>query len=397
MHVIPEDDLAKVLRSAVDKAKSRLWIASPYIGGWPGNVRRILGTTWQSSVGDVRLLTDIGADGWRLSTLQQLGRRGVVKSLPGLHAKVYVVDGTVFVGSANLTGTAFSRRHEALVRLTGAAAEEAAAQFDRWWLKGTAVDVDTLTDPLPKPGAADPDEAGAGKTLPLLRALPADVADEAVPGAAYGDYGNFLLCYRELVRLYEASQRPRVWKHMPLNLEVDAFLDFLFHRKPSMSQPFLEETPRVLSDARRKSEMRKWVPLFAERARRGDWSDAERLSSMKTVQRVLRKSQKAGVTRENFAELLGSLNSMNSYQINLSKAISPDNNSLKSIRAAVTLLGDKAKPVQFRLAQADRMLFGVSKSALQEIVGFYEPDLYPLRNQNTNAGLRFFGYDVRVN
>ena len=36
----------------------------------------------------------------------------------------------------------------------------------------------------------------------------------------------------------------------------------------------------------------------------------------------------------------------------------------------------------------------VGKSAIQETLGYYDPDTYPIRNANTNAGLRFLGYNV---
>jgi len=41
-------------------------------------------------------------------------------------------------------------------------------------------------------------------------------------------------------------------------------------------------------------------------------------------------------------------------------------------------------------------LFGFGKSATQETLGYYDPDNFPLRNVNTDAGLRFLGYDVKI-
>ncbi|HEX4137934.1 MAG TPA: hypothetical protein VHY84_25215 [Bryobacteraceae bacterium] len=39
-------------------------------------------------------------------------------------------------------------------------------------------------------------------------------------------------------------------------------------------------------------------------------------------------------------------------------------------------------------------LHGFGRSAIQETMGYYFPTDFPLRNQNVNAGLRFFGYRV---
>ena len=45
---------------------------------------------------------------FRLNTLQQFFRRGEVKTLRGLHGKLYIADDFVLATSANLTGIAFS-------------------------------------------------------------------------------------------------------------------------------------------------------------------------------------------------------------------------------------------------------------------------------------------------
>jgi hypothetical protein len=35
-------------------------------------------------------------------------------------------------------------------------------------------------------------------------------------------------------------------------------------------------------------------------------------------------------------------------------------------------------------------------SSINEILGFTNPDKYPLINKNSNCGLRFFGYQVKA-
>jgi hypothetical protein len=41
-------------------------------------------------------------------------------------------------------------------------------------------------------------------------------------------------------------------------------------------------------------------------------------------------------------------------------------------------------------------LHGFGRSAIQETMGYYFPKEFPLRNQNVDSGLRFFGYNVPV-
>jgi len=87
---------------------------------------------------------------------------------------------------------------------------------------------------------------------------------------------------------------------------------------------------------------------------------------------------------------------MTSYPVNIAKVVNPHNNDLDDIHQALRLLIDEEIPLQRRIAECSQRIFGLSKATVQELVGFYSRGKYPLRNKNTNCGLRFFGYDVRV-
>jgi phosphatidylserine/phosphatidylglycerophosphate/cardiolipin synthase-like enzyme len=105
------DTAAALFRSA----RKRIWIATPYIGGWI-SVQRIMGTKW---IGDlrieIRILADI-SDTTALDreTIKAFQKRAEIRSLEGLHAKSYIIDNTILITSANLTGTAFQSRWEIL-------------------------------------------------------------------------------------------------------------------------------------------------------------------------------------------------------------------------------------------------------------------------------------------
>lgn len=376
-----------------DAARSRLWIASPYVGAWPRNVRRIVGTQWQSSVRDARLLTDIDAKGYRVSTLQQFGRRGAVASLRGLHAKVYIADDEAIVTSANLTGTAFGRRHEAGVRLSGPDVVAVATVFEEWWTVGEIIDVDVLEDP--PHNAGEPGEP-AGPPLKKLHELPPDTSDAPLPGTDYGDYARFLECYRELAGIYESVQR--LWR-IPLFLEVDAFLDYLYHLEPHCpSKAYVRKEARPISGERRAALVKRWASRFSTDIVAGRWDDNGRWRSerSKEVRRLLDKNAETGISRAEFEQLLMQLNAMRSYQVNVAKAVNSANNKLPLIQRVLRDLIQPTVSVPQRIAAAERALFAVSRSSIQELIGFYQPKNYPLRNRNTNAGLRFLGWDVRV-
>src|SRR5215471_1343685 len=122
MQVLSGRNLSRTLRSACDSAQQRLWIASPYVGGWQ-EVRRIVGRNWwdDTRIG-IRLLTDGKEGGLNRTTAQRFDQRGDIRDLRGLHAKLYIVDDSVLLTSANLTGAGFAKRYETGIWLTGSSA-----------------------------------------------------------------------------------------------------------------------------------------------------------------------------------------------------------------------------------------------------------------------------------
>ena len=80
------------LRALADSVERRLWIASPYIESWRA-VKKILGSAWQKV--DVRLLTDKESGILAKDTIEHFAIHRPIKSLKGLHAKLYIVDDSV--------------------------------------------------------------------------------------------------------------------------------------------------------------------------------------------------------------------------------------------------------------------------------------------------------------
>ncbi len=395
MEIVEGKDLVTALRSAVDLARDRLWMASPYIGGWPGNVRRIIGTHWQQSVKDVRLLTDVDERGFRLNTLKQFFRRGSVRTLAGLHAKLYIADDFVLLTSANLTGTAFSKRYEAGIVLTGRHADHTASLFQQWWKLAHPVLEEQLSEPRVRP--IEPGESNR-PPLPMLVPLPPDVEDEPLPSDSFGDYDAFLTYYEDLATTYKSVQR--LWSKTPLYFEIDGFLNFLYHDAPGRpSNGYEKKAPRNLTTEQRRQQIRTFAARFAGAYAKdniGKDSPTRRSHHAKVVRQLLQRNLRRGLTRSEIKELLGQLNSMRSYPVNIAKVVNPHNNTLGELRAMLREIVDESVPLQRRMANCSRRVFGISKASIQELVGFYYAGKYPLRNLNTNCGLRFFGYHVRI-
>ena len=394
--VIEGKELVDRLRIAIDASKERLWISSPFIGGWPRSVRRIMGTKWQSKVGDIRLLTDVEAGAYRLNTMQQFLRRGRVKSLLGLHGKIYIADDVVLLTSANLTGTAFSKRYESGIFLAGQPARDAVALFKSWWRQGKSVHEEHLKDKRRTKNGdpGDPD----GNVLVQRTPLPPDAKDASLPSDTFGDYDTFLECFQNLASIYKKS--PRAWLKSELYFELDGFLNFLYWHAPGRpSRKYSRKRPETLSDAQRRAKIAKYATAFRH-ACTGDSQSADsstwRTDSSRSVRRLLKKNVLHGLTRSEIKDLLRYTNSMSSYALNIRKVVNPRNNKLEEIRETLRELVNEERPIQPRMADCSRRVFGLGSSTIQELVGFYYPGKYPLRNKNTNCGLRFFGYEVRV-
>jgi phosphatidylserine/phosphatidylglycerophosphate/cardiolipin synthase-like enzyme len=120
------------------------------------------------------LLTDREAGDLNGATVQRLAQRGPVRSLRGLHGKVYIVDDLVLLTSANLTRTAFSKRYEVGVWLRGSLALEAIKQYEKWWedIRSGQLKPEDLAQ-IVKNRRADAGE-DEGSPLVVLNSLPND-------------------------------------------------------------------------------------------------------------------------------------------------------------------------------------------------------------------------------
>ncbi len=136
MNIATAQELSHGLRELARNVRQRLWVASPFVGGWNATTR-LIDTRWQSCLAiQVRMLTDIGNKGWLDSiTVRTIAARGEVKHLRGLHAKVYIIDDQALVTSANLTRTAFEKRDEIGVFLSGSESQRVIDIYEQWWKK----------------------------------------------------------------------------------------------------------------------------------------------------------------------------------------------------------------------------------------------------------------------
>jgi hypothetical protein len=378
-----------------DQIKKRLWIASPYVGSWPA-VRSILGTRWRDDADIViRILTDSSehASNLNYETMTQFTARRAVRILRGIHAKIYVVDDVAVLTSANLTRTAFVKRHEAGLFLDASESRSLIALFEKWWERESE-DVPgdfllKLAGRSQKTGGEEP----SGKALPDRWKLPPDPGGSRTRTAArFGDYASFLDVYRAFARMYERF--PRIWPQLPLYLETDGFLDYVFHRaEGTPSKAYRAGRPRPLKDSERAGDIAKYRKLYARSASAEDkkW----RTAGWKTVRTLLGRDRIKRLTRADLKRVVAYFNSFNSVAIARKKFLNPKNNSISSIRKAWGDLLYGSDALEARMISCKARLHFFGPSSICEMLGWFDPKRYPIRNANSNAGLRFFGYQLR--
>lgn len=392
MDVYSGQRLLDVLSAACRHVKKRLWIASPYIGSWR-SVRCILGREWWDDKNvEVRLLTDesCAPNG---DTLKRFEQRGTIRHLSGLHAKLYIVDDSALLSSANLTDTAFTRRYEAGLVLGGAQAQSAISLYETWFTLPTVRLFDwSVLDYLVhknRTGGEDTSEA-----LPQLHKLPSDPGDFGGHALTniFLDYERFLSSYRNLRDIYISEGR--IWPRLPINLEIDSFLDFLYrHDANRPSQPFAKQPPRTLTQFRRAQEVEHWASRFKVWAEQNKEDGIWKLENANLVRRYLDPAYIDSISRAEIQQVVGVLNSMNDRR-QLNRFLNAKQNTTVLIRSAwKTLLHDPG-PLTQRMSLCAGRLFSFKRSSTQELLAHYDPKSYPIRNLPVNAGLRFLGFDV---
>src|SRR5882762_10146231 len=134
MKIATDKRLSTELRAMAHGVHRRLWISSPYVGGWSAT-KCLLDIVWRENHKvDVRLLTDIKNECWlNPDTIEQFRACGAIKHLRGLHAKLFIVDDQALLTSANLTRRAFTQRCEIGTFLDKAEATQVIKIFDNWW------------------------------------------------------------------------------------------------------------------------------------------------------------------------------------------------------------------------------------------------------------------------
>lgn len=378
--ILSGQSLVDTLREHCDQAKERIWIASPYIGTFK-DVQKIIGGNWMRTHIDFRVLTDVESGFIRHDTYTGFiaSPNTEIRSLLSLHAKIYLIDDWCLLTSANLTGMAFSARHEVGQVVSGP--EQVVKLFDQWWKKAQAVS--SVPKSLPK-SLADREDLPKPKRLYNLPQYTSGASDQFLKKCDQ---------FKEFASLYESvtgRNQQMVSDGFTLYEEVDYFFNYLYHDHPY--QPSKEYTKEVRSLSRRrvKQEILRYFELMSMsyESEEEQW----RLDRRNRIRELLPFKAGRSPRKEKIEEVLDCLHCLHSYGWHKPKIL--DENDPRSIASAWNRL-IQAPSINSQLIEeviGEIKHFGMSSAC--ELIAWYYPEKYPMINLNSESGMRFFGYTI---
>ena len=378
--ILSGQSLVDTLREHCDQATKRIWIASPYIGSFK-DVQKIIGGNWMRSHIDFRVLTDVESGFIRHDTYTGFiaSPHTEIRSLFNLHAKIYLIDDWCLLTSANLTGMAFSARHEVGQVVSGP--EQVVKLFDQWWKKAQAVS--SVPKSLPK-SLADREDLPKPKRLYKLPQYTSGASDQFLK-----KYDQF----KEFASLYESvtgRNQQMVSNGFTLYEEVDYFFNFLYHRHPDKPSKEYTKEVRSLSRRRVKQEILRYFELMSMsyESEEEQW----RLDRRNRIRELLPFKAGRSPRKEKIEEVLDCLHCLHSYGWHKPKIL--DENDPRSIAMAWNRL-IQAPSINSQLIEeviGEIKHFGMSSAC--ELIAWYYPEKYPMINRNSESGMRFFGYTI---
>ena len=380
MELLTEQRQIDVLREKCNHAKHRIWIASPYIGVLK-DIRKIIGGRWLLPSVDCRILTDIDLGFIRPDTFDEFIQNQVeIRSLNSIHAKIYIVDDWCLVTSANLTGAAFLGRYE--MGFATNDVKEVELTFKRWWSKATVVF--TLSK-KPKKSLVDYQDGHLFKRK--FKAQPYVSVRQDKYDAKCEQYREFAQLYVQLT----GRNQQMVNDGFTLLQEIDYLFNFLYHEYKGKSAKGQKVTVQRSASQRKKiitTYFKKMCNYYVDNPQL--W----RLDRARKIRRILSPKNINQLEWEEAKEVIKCLHCLSSYPINRTKFLNPKNNSINTIRDCWNKLLHTGDIDWAKIKYVNDSLRNFGLSSIYELIGWYYPDKYPLMNNNSDCGMRFFGYTI---
>lgn len=328
---------------------------------------------------DFRVLTDVESGFIRHDTYTGFiaSPNTEIRSLFNLHAKIYLIDDWCLLTSANLTGIAFSARHEVGQVVSGL--EQVVKLFDQWWKKAQAVS--SVPKSLPK-SLADREDLPKPKRLYKLPQYTSGAGDQFLKKCDQ---------FKEFASLYESvtgRNQQMVSDGFTLYEEVDYFFNYLYHDHPDKPSKEYTKEVRSLTSREVKQEICRYFKIMSYEPGSGLW----RLERRDRIREILPFKAGSSPRKEKIEEVLDCLHCLHSYGWH--KPIILAENDPRSIARAWNRL-IQAPSINSQLIEeviGEIKHFGMSSTC--ELIAWYYPEKYPMINRNSESGMRFFGFDI---
>lgn len=380
------DSLAKTLRSHCDSVKHRIWICTPFIGGIK-DILRIIGGSWKRSDIDFRVITDIETGFIRQDTFDEFieNHPNSIRTLKSLHAKIYIVDDWCLVSSANLTGTAFSKRYE--IGTDDVNISEVETFFNSLW-ENKKTQLVTSWSKGKKQSQIEFEDGGVG--YDKLTNLP-------TYSAGMGKMDKYLAqCskYKTFAKNYEKFTgrcRDMVDDGFALLQEVDYLFNYLEH-VVCVSKELTKVQQRT--ESTRISLIKKYFKEISTHYEQNRNYELRRINSTKLVKKLTSPSRIKTISAREVRTVLDTFNCFGlgtDMHGHASKFISE--NSLDDIRSHWDALLNHGDITGEKVYEC-RKLRHCGDSSISELIAWRFPDKYPIMNTCSKKGLWFFGVDV---
>ena len=379
--------LASTLRAHCDNAEHRIWICSPFIGGGK-DILRIIGGSWRRSDIDFKVITDIETGFIRQDTFDEFNSNHPrsIKSLKGLHAKVYIVDDWCLVSSANLTGTAFSKRYEigtddvSLVEVESfykALWDNKKSEVVESWRKGKKQSQIEFED-----GPVSYDRL---TSLPTYSAETDKMDKYLAQCSRYIDFAN-------IYSTVTGRCQDMVSDGFTLLQEVDYLFNYLEHESEACVSKDLKKVQRRENSFQR-ALIKKYFKEMSQHYKQDREHALRRVRNAKLVKKFTSPSRIMALSKEEVRQVLDTFNCFGlgtDMHGHASKFI--EENKLDDIRSHWDNLLNKGDITATKVKECcDLRHFG--DSSVSELIAWRFPDDYPIMNTCSKKGLWFFGIE----
>lgn len=378
--------LAKTLRVHCDNAKYRIWICTPFIGRRK-DVLRIIGGSWKRNDIDFRIITDIETGFIQHDTFNEFvnNQPNSIRSLKSLHAKVYIIDDWCLISSANLTGTAFSKRYE--IGTDDVCISNVEAFFNSLW-ENKKTKLVTSWSKVKKQSQIEFEDGSVGyDKLTNLPTYSAEMGKMDKYLAQCSKYKNFAWTYEKIT----SRCRDMIDDGFTLLQEVDYLFDYLEH-VACVSKGLVKVQRRT--EYTRVSLIKRYFNEISEYYKHNRDNGFRRVNSSNLVKKLTSPSRIKTISVKDVRAVLDTFNcfglgrDMHGHASNFIKE-----NLLSDIRYHWDALLNHGDITAEKVNECCKLRH-CSDSSVSELIAWRFPDKYPIMNTCSKKGLWFFGIDI---